>query len=57
MRDAKLNLENVTLVTDRGYSSLWNIQKMINLEMKYIQGVKVTEDSIKNEYDKARASL
>ena len=57
MRDARLNLENVTLVTDRGYSSLWNIQKMINLEMKYIQGMKVTEDSIKKEYDKARSSL
>ena len=57
MRDAKLNLENVILVTDRGYSSLWNIQKLINLEMKYIQGVKVVEDSIKKAYDQAKASL
>ena len=57
MKNAKFNLDNVVLVTDRGYSSLLNVQKLINLDMKFIQGVTLVEDSVKRQIDKARASL
>ena len=57
MRRAEFALENVTLVSDRGYSSLMNIQKMIDLEMKFVQGVRLTEDVIKSKFDTYRDSL
>ena len=50
MRAADLDLSNVTLVTDRGYSSLQNVQKMINLELKFIQGVRIVEELRFDEY-------
>ena len=57
MRRAEFELENVTLVSDRGYSSLMNIQKMIDLEMKFVQGVRLTEDAIKSKLDTYHDSL
>ena len=57
MRRAEFELENVTLVSDRGYSSLMNIQKMIDLEMKFVQGVRLTEDAIKSKFDTYHNSL
>lgn len=57
MRRAEFELENVTLVSDRGYSSLMNIQKMIDLEMKFVQGVRLTEDAIKAKFDTYHDSL
>lgn len=47
MQSADLDLEKVVLVTDRGYCSLLNVQKMLKLKLKFIQGVRLTEDSIK----------
>ena len=57
MRRAEFALENVTLVSDRGYSTLMNIQKMLDLEMKFVQGVRLTEDVIKSKFDTYRDSL
>ena len=57
MRRAEFELESVTLVSDRGYSSLMNIQKMIDLEMKFVQGVRLTEDAIKSKFDTYHDSL
>ena len=57
MRRAEFELENVTLVSDRGYSSLMNIQKMIDLEMKFVQGVRLTEEAIKAKFDTYHDSL
>ena len=51
MRAADLDLSNVILVTDRGYSSLQNVQKMINLELKFIQDVLIVEDVMKFRFD------
>ena len=51
MKDAGFDLSNVTLVTDRGYSSLLNVQKMINLDINFIQGVRLIEDSMKARID------
>lgn len=57
MRANGMDFSKVILVTDRGYSSLMNIQKFINLELKFIQGVRLTEDSIKAKFDLFRDSL
>ena len=57
MRAADLDLSNVILVTDRGYSSLQNVQKMINLELKFIQGVRIVEDVMKLRFDEYRESF
>ena len=57
MRAADLDLSNVILVTDRGYSSLQNVQKMINLELKFIQGVRIIEDVMKLRFDEYRESF
>ena len=57
MVDAKFELEKNVLVTDRGYSSLENVQKMINLDINYLQGVRYVEDSLKNNFVKHRESL
>ena len=37
MKDAGFDFSKVILVTDRGYQSLINIQKQIDLEVKFIQ--------------------
>lgn len=57
MKNAGLALEKVVLVTDRGYSSILNVQKMINLELKFIQGVRIVEDVVKKRLDDYRESL
>ena len=57
MQEAEFKLEKNILVTDRGYSSLVNVQKMINLEIKYLQGVRYIEDSLKQRFAKHSDAL
>ena len=57
MQEAEFKLEKNILVTDRGYSSLINVQKMINLEIKYLQGVRYVEDSLKQHFAKHSDAL
>ena len=57
MQEAEFKLEKNILVTDRGYSSLINVQKMINLEIKYLQGVRYVEDSLKQRFAKHSDAL
>lgn len=57
MTDASFDLSNVTLVTDRGYSSLMNVQKMVNLDINFIQGVRLIEDSMKARIDEYHDAL
>lgn len=57
MKEAKFDLNNNILVTDRGYNSLLNVQKMINLELSFVQGVKRQEDVIKAAFKKHKVSL
>ncbi len=57
MKDAGLDLSDVVLVTDRGYSSVYNIQRMLNLELRFVQGVRLVEDTIKKSLDDYRESL
>ena len=57
MQEAEFKLEKNILVTDRGYPSLINVQKMINLEIKYLQGVRYVEDSLKQRFAKHSDAL
>lgn len=57
MREAGFDLDKNILVTDRGYSSLENVQRMINLNIRYLQGVRYIEDSLKQRFAKHRNSL
>lgn len=57
MQEAEFKLEKNILVTDRGYSSLINVQKMINLDIKYLQGVRYVEDSLKQRFAKHSDAL
>ena len=57
MQAAKIELDNVVLVHDRGYSSLLNVQKLINQELKFVQGVRFTEEAIKTKFDEYGESL
>ena len=57
MREAGFDLAKNILVTDRGYSSLENVQRMINLNIRYLQGVRYIEDSLKQRFAKHRDSL
>jgi transposase, IS4 family protein len=54
---AKFDLKDVVLVTDRGYSSILNVQKMLNMELRFVQGVRVLEDTIKRDIVKYDESL
>ena len=57
MKDAGFDFSKVILVTDRGYQSLINIQKQIDLEVKFIQGIRLSEDIVKRSFDRYDASL
>lgn len=57
MIDIGLDLTDAVLVTDRGYSSLYNVQKQLDFNLKYVQGVKISEKSIKEHFKRYRTSL
>lgn len=57
MKRADFDLSNNILVSDRGYHSLINVQKMLNLDLSFVLGVKKQEDVIKQEFKKHRESL
>ena len=52
-----IDLSKTLVVTDRGYASLYNTQKLYNLEIPFIQGVRVIEDTIKEKFEKYEASF
>lgn len=56
MTNAGFDLDKNILVTDRGYSS-WRISRMINLDLKYLQGVRFVEDSLKQNFERHKESL
>ena len=57
MQNNNFDLSNVLLTTDRGYSSVMNIQKQINCKLKFLTGVRLSEDSVKKSIDRYKASL
>lgn len=57
MQQLGIDLSDVLLVTDRGYSSIMNVQKLINCKMMFLTGVPLKEDSVKVLIRKYRQSL
>lgn len=57
LQEARFDLSRNILVTDRGYSTLMNVQKMLNLELSFLQGVRITEDAIELAFDKHMEAL
>lgn len=51
------NLNDVVFVTDRGYSSILNVKKEIDLDLRFIQGVNLIEGAIKKNFDRYRSAL
>lgn len=52
MVDAGMCMDNVVLITDRGYSSIENVQRELNMDIKFVQGVRFAEDSVREAYIK-----
>lgn len=57
MTEAGFEMDEVELVTDRGYKSMHNIQKQLNAGLKFVQGLPMDEDVIKAKLDKYRDQL
>ena len=56
MSNAGISLANNILVTDRGFQSIYNTQTQINLELKYIRFLSVTEDAVKQRIRRRAAN-
>lgn len=57
MKNNGIDLSKTLIVTDRGYASLYNTQKLYNAEIPFIQGVRIFEDSVKEKFEKYDASF
>ena len=57
MQSAGFDLSEVLIVTDRGYSSMKNVQKQLNCGLKFLTGIRLSEDSVRRQFDKYEDSL
>lgn len=57
MKNNGYELDKTVLVTDRGYESIYNVQRLINVELNYVTGVPLSEDSVKALFKKYKSSL
>jgi hypothetical protein len=51
------NLQDTIIVTDRGYQSIYNIQRLLDIEINYVCGVPLTEESVKQLFERYKSSL
>lgn len=51
------NLQDTVIVTDRGYQSIYNIQRLLDIEINYVCGVLLTEESVKQLFERYKSSL
>ena len=51
------NLQDTVTVTDRGYQSIYNIQRLLDIEINYVCGVPLTEESVKQLFERYKSSL
>ena len=51
------NLQDTIIVTDRGYQSIYNIQRLLDIEINYVCGVLLTEESVKQLFERYKSSL
>ena len=57
MRNAGLSLENNILVTDRGFNSIYNTQLAINLEIKYLQFMPISQQGTQEQFRRKKQLL
>ena len=51
------NLQDTVIVTDQGYQSICNIQRLLDIEINYVCGVPLTEESVKQLFERYKSSL
>ena len=51
------NLQDTVIVTDQGYLSIYNIQRLLDIEINYVCGVPLTEESVKQLFERYKSSL
>lgn len=51
------NLQDTVIVTDRGYQSICNIQRLLDIEINYVCVVPLTEESVKQLFERYKSSL
>lgn len=51
------NLQDTVIVTDRGYQGIYNIQRLLDIEINYVCGVPLTEESVKQLFERYKSSL
>ena len=51
------NLQDTIIVTDQGYQSIYNIQRLLDIEINYVCGVPLTEESVKQLFERYKSSL
>jgi hypothetical protein len=57
MKNVGFHVEDVELVTDRGYKSAYNIQTQLDAGVKFVQGLRIDENSIKAKFDRHMEEL
>lgn len=51
------NLQDTVIVTDQGYQSIYNTQRLLDIEINYVCGVPLTEESVKQLFERYKSSL
>lgn len=54
MKDKGFDLSEIMVVTDRGYKSTYNTQRLIDAEISFVQGLPINEDCVKKAIRKYR---
>lgn len=57
MKSYGFDLDETVLVTDRGYSSLMNLQNLFNTDVSFVSGVPIVEKGLKDKFAKFREAL
>ena len=57
MKSYGFDLDETVLVTDRGYSSIMNLQSLFNTDVSFVAGVPIAEKGLKDKFAKFREAL
>lgn len=57
MKSYGFDLDETVLVTDRGYSSIMNLQNLFNADVSFVAGVSIVEKGLKDKFAKFREAL
>lgn len=57
MKSYGFDLDETVLVTDRGYSSIMNLQSLFNTDVSFVAGVPIVEKGLKDKFAQFREAL